>query len=194
MDDPLVETWAIHNRINLYLLDAIPDGAPRRRPAQVPVRLRPLRPHPQRSPDVVEAGPAGLLAGLEPLDTKGVVPKEGLRSALEASGLAVAELFRRAVTSGGRVKGFKPHATAFLGYLIAHESHHRGQVGWSLKLAGHPIDKDGLRPLGVGRPLTRESAHPRAGPGRTVGFGRSAPPTMPVERRIPSPCICHERR
>ncbi len=27
MDDPLVETWAIHNRINLYLLDAIADEA-----------------------------------------------------------------------------------------------------------------------------------------------------------------------
>jgi hypothetical protein len=27
MDEPLVETWMIHNRINLYLLDAIADEA-----------------------------------------------------------------------------------------------------------------------------------------------------------------------
>ena len=27
MADPLVETWQIHNRINLYLLDAIADEA-----------------------------------------------------------------------------------------------------------------------------------------------------------------------
>jgi hypothetical protein len=28
MEDPLVETWEIHNRINLYLLEAIADEAP----------------------------------------------------------------------------------------------------------------------------------------------------------------------
>ena len=42
---------------------------------------------------------------------------------------------------GGKIKGFKPHAVAFLGYLIAHESHHRGQVGWTLKNSDHPLNK-----------------------------------------------------
>ena len=27
VEEQLIETWAIHNRINLYLLDAIPDDA-----------------------------------------------------------------------------------------------------------------------------------------------------------------------
>jgi hypothetical protein len=27
MDEPMVETWMIHDRINRYLLDAIPDEA-----------------------------------------------------------------------------------------------------------------------------------------------------------------------
>jgi hypothetical protein len=26
-------------------------------------------------------------------------------------------------------------------YLISHESHHRGQVGWILKLSGRPLDQ-----------------------------------------------------
>ena len=64
-----------------------------------------------------------------------------LRAALEASGKAIEGLLRKALAAGGKVKGFKPHATAFLGYLIAHESHHRGQVGWTLKHAGHPLDR-----------------------------------------------------
>ena len=72
--------------------------------------------------------------------------RETIRSALEASGRAVAELLRKAVAAGGKVKGFKPHATAFLGYLISHESHHRSQVGWTLKHAGHPL-VDGERHL-----------------------------------------------
>jgi uncharacterized damage-inducible protein DinB len=40
-----------------------------------------------------------------------------------------------------RIKGFKPHVVAFLGYLISHESHHRGQAGRALKLSGHPLDQ-----------------------------------------------------
>jgi hypothetical protein len=36
------------------------------------------------------------------------------------------------------VKGFKPHAAAF---LVSHESHHRGQIALTLKQAGHPLEK-----------------------------------------------------
>ena len=141
MDEPLVETWQIHDRINRYLLDAIPDDA---LAAALP-KCRTVSDlfahvHNVRLMWLKSAAPE-LLEGLEKLETKTVHPKEALRSSLEASGRAVAELLRKAVASGGKVKGFKPHATAFLGYLIAHESHHRGQVGWTLKGTGHPLDQ-----------------------------------------------------
>jgi len=41
----------------------------------------------------------------------------------------------------GKIKGFKPHPAAFLGYLISHESHHRGQIMLSLKQSGHKVDQ-----------------------------------------------------
>lgn len=141
MDDPLVETWQIHDRINLYLLDAISDdalGAALPKCRTVSDLLAHV--HNVRLMWLKAAGPE-LLAGLEKLETKTVHSREALRSALEGSGRAVAEMLRRAVAARGKVKGFKPHATAFLGYLIAHESHHRGQVGWTLKGAGHPLDQ-----------------------------------------------------
>ena len=64
-----------------------------------------------------------------------------VQRALEASSKAIEALLRASLASGGKVKGFKPHAVAFLGYLISHESHHRGQAGWALKFSGAPLDK-----------------------------------------------------
>jgi uncharacterized damage-inducible protein DinB len=140
-DDPLVETWLIHDRINRYLLDAVPDDAL----ASALPKCRSVSDlfghvHNVRLMWIKAASPE-LLEGLQKLESKVVHGKDTLRASLEASGLAVAELLGKAVATGGKVKGFKPHATAFLGYLISHESHHRGQIGWTLKQAGHPLDQ-----------------------------------------------------
>jgi uncharacterized damage-inducible protein DinB len=142
MEDPLVETWAIHNRINLYLLEAVADEA---LGATLNGKGRSVRDqfahiHNVRLMWLKSAAPE-LLEGLEKLEAKADHDKAKLRTALKASGQAVATLLQKAISSGGKVKGFKPHATAFLGYLISHESHHRGQVGWTLKHSGHPLDQ-----------------------------------------------------
>ncbi len=89
----------------------------------------------------LKAAAPELLDGLAKIETKTVGHKEPLRAALSASGEAVAQLLRKAFAAGGTVKGFKPHAVAFLGYSISHESHHRGQIGWILKHTGHPLDQ-----------------------------------------------------
>ena len=90
---------------------------------------------------MAEGRGAELLEGLEKLETKEPGDKAKLRTALEASGRAIEQLLRKGLAPGGKIKNFKPHAPAFLGYLISHESHHRGQAGWALKLSGHPLDK-----------------------------------------------------
>jgi uncharacterized damage-inducible protein DinB len=142
LEDQLVETWAIHNRINLYFLDAVSQDA---LALSLPPRSRTIYDLFAHIHNVrlmwLKASAPGLLEGLEKLETKTVGSKEGLRSALEASGRAIEEMLRRALADGGKVKGFKPHAVAFIGYLISHESHHRGQAGWVLKLSGHPLNQ-----------------------------------------------------
>jgi len=64
-----------------------------------------------------------------------------LAKSLTASGKAIGALLAQSLETGGKVKGFKPHAPAFPGYLISHESHHRGQIILSLKQAGQVVDK-----------------------------------------------------
>jgi hypothetical protein len=53
----------------------------------------------------------------------------------------ISEMLETALATGGKIKGFKPHAIGFLGYIISHESHHRGQIALTLKQAGHVLDK-----------------------------------------------------
>ena len=141
MDDQLVETWEIHDRINRYLLDAVPDealglalGPKHRTTFQLFAHM-----HHVRLMWLKSAAPE-LLDGLAKVE--GATGDRGsLAAALESSGRAIEALLRKALAEGGKVKGFKPHAVAFLGYLISHESHHRGHIGWTLKNVGHPLSQ-----------------------------------------------------
>lgn len=142
MDEQLLETWAIHNRINLYLLDAVPAEALGDVSASKgrTVAEQFAHVHNVRLMWLKQAAPE-LLAGLEKVEKTDAADHSRLRAALESSAAAIAELLRQSVAAGGKVKGFKPHVTAFLGYLVSHESHHRGQIALTLKQGGHPLDK-----------------------------------------------------
>jgi uncharacterized damage-inducible protein DinB len=142
MDDQLIETWMIHNRINLYLLDAVPEEALGAVLSEKSRTVYDLFAHVHNVRLMwLKAAAPELLAGLEKLETKTVGGKKQLAKALETSGKAIEAILRKGLAEGGKIKGFKPHAIAFLGYLISHESHHRGQIGWTLKYSGHPLDK-----------------------------------------------------
>jgi uncharacterized damage-inducible protein DinB len=140
LEEQLIDTWNIHNRINLYLLDAISGDA-------LAVALAPKHRtvhdlfahiHNVRLMWLKSAAP-DLLTGLDKVETKSAGTKAQLKAALEGSGQAIEKLLRQGLATGGKVKGFKPHAVAFVGYLISHESHHRGQIGWTLKNTGHAL-------------------------------------------------------
>ncbi len=141
LGDQLLDTWAIHNRINLYLLEAIApdalDDVSASKGRSVAAQFSHL--HNVRLMWLSAAAPE-LAAGLARMETNPAPEKEALRAALVASGDAIAKLLTKGLAAG-KIKGFKPHPTAFLGYLIAHESYHRGEIGIILAQAGHKLDE-----------------------------------------------------
>jgi uncharacterized damage-inducible protein DinB len=142
MEEQLLESWAIHDRINHYLLTGVPGGALGDVSASKGRSVGEQFAHIHNVRLMwLKASAPDLLEGLEKLEKEEAADAARLGSALSASAAAITELLRRSFAGGGKVKGFKPHAAAFLGYLISHESHHRGQIVLTLKQAGHPLDR-----------------------------------------------------
>jgi uncharacterized damage-inducible protein DinB len=135
--EALLETWRINDRINRYLLESLPPEAlatPLVKGKSVGDQFAHI--HNVRLMWLQACAP-DLYKPLQKIE-KGA-DREALNSGLEASGEAIEEVLRRAGTPDGRVKGFKPHATAFVGYMIAHESFHRAQAELALRQAGTPL-------------------------------------------------------
>lgn len=142
MPNQLVETWAIHDRINLYLLEAVDPQSLSSHSASKgrSVGEQFAHVHNVRLMWLKSAAPE-LLKGLSKIENEQATDKKLLAKSLSESGKAIGALLEQSLEGGGKVKGFKPHAAAFLGYLISHESHHRGQIALSLKQSGTPLDK-----------------------------------------------------
>jgi Uncharacterized protein conserved in bacteria len=141
-NNPLVETWQIHDRINLYLLDAVDPASLDSHSASKGRSVGEQFAHIHNVRLMwLKASAPDLLKGLAKIEGDQATDKKLLRKSLIDSGSAVGNLLAKSLEADGKVKGFKPHATAFLGYLISHESHHRGQIALTLKQAGKPLDK-----------------------------------------------------
>ena len=136
----IIETWEINNKIDLYLLNAIEEdhlssisSSKGRSVAEHFAHM-----HNVRLMWLKEAMPE-LLTTVEKIEKENIT-KKNLVAQLIKSGSAISKMIERALEEG-KLKGFKPHPTAFLGYIISHESHHRGQIILCLKQSGHPVGK-----------------------------------------------------
>lgn len=142
MEEQLLDSWDIHNRMLFILFDAIepdafqgrPTGMTGRSVGNIFAHLHNIR------LGWVEVGAPALMEGLEKIPTrtkteKAALPKSLLRPALVRSAEAVRELVKT-----GKLKNLKPHLIGSFSYFIAHEWYHLGEIGMTLNEAGYKPD------------------------------------------------------
>lgn len=138
LPNALLNAFDTNNRINQYLIENLPAEAWSTKP-----------------PDGKGRTVAGMVAHIhnvrvmwlkaakaddipEQLDRTSVTPSQAVR-ALESSREALSTLIKRAIESDGRVRSFRPDVAGFIGYLVAHDAHHRGQIAMLARQLGHPL-------------------------------------------------------
>lgn len=147
MLDEMLAAWRRHEAINRFLLDQIPDAALKAIPLLKSGQPGKGRNVARQLAHLIEARVAHvrvaekrLLAGVPDFE-KGATPtREHLHAALAASSKAIEALLTRLVEKGELLHGRGP--LNFLGYLISHESHHRGQIMLALKQNGFSISDE----------------------------------------------------
>jgi uncharacterized damage-inducible protein DinB len=142
LEEHLLETWHIHVRVNLYLLEAIDPAAFAVAPpnkgrgfAQILAHIHNVRLM------WLQSAAKELLEGLAKIEKGQAQDKALLHQSLAASGTAIGEMVRQRLAEGKRISGFKPHTPAFIGYLIAHEAYHHGEIGIALAEMGYKLDQ-----------------------------------------------------
>lgn len=140
--EALLSAFDTNDRINQYLLDNLPAEAWRAEPPG------------KKGRDI-----AGIVAHMHNVRvmwlkaTKGTIPQQldrvtvtsvQAKKALDESRAALREVLQASLDADGRIKGFRPDVAAFLGYLIAHDAHHRGQITMLARQAGHAISQKAM--------------------------------------------------
>ena len=129
----------MNNEANLFLLGGLPKGAleDRYSARTRTVAAQFAHVHNTRLRCLKHLAPK-LVGELESFP-KGAQPsKAELRKALRASEKPIARMLEECEAAGS-VKGWNGPPATFLGYLIAHEAHHRGLAMVAARISGHKL-------------------------------------------------------
>ena len=140
--DQLIEAWRTNNRINLFLIDKISAAGMKctlsTRGGRTVVRQF-AHVHNNRVWQL-EGRAKDLSKGLRKFSTAEEPTKSALKKSLKESADRMEVFWRECLEGKPKRKSFKKGVITHLGYLIAHESHHRGSILLTLKQCGHKLD------------------------------------------------------
>ncbi|MFQ5446803.1 MAG: DinB family protein [Saprospiraceae bacterium] len=138
IEQQILETWRLHNRITLFMLENIPAEAmtatlskrggrdiARQLAHMYNVRVYRLKPFSKKSG-----------APLAEFGKSESPSKEKLAEALQLSGTVMEQYLAHCIENGGVVSNFKQGVVPMLGYYITHEAHHRGSILLTMKQCG----------------------------------------------------------
>ena len=134
----IIETWDINHKVTLYLLEHI---APEWLSAQLGEKGRSIGEQFVHINNIrsMWINKVGKKVDVK-INKKEANNKLGLKTALLFSAehmlLTLEQVFQE-----NTIKGYKPHPSAFLGQMIAHEAHHRGQIMTAITRNNLPISK-----------------------------------------------------
>jgi uncharacterized damage-inducible protein DinB len=144
LGEALARSFETNARITEFLVEHLPDAVWREAPdgyegrcvAEIVAHIHNVR-RMWLKPLASRAG-ASLPAQAE----RTTLSRDGALKLLAESTSALGQVVRFGVQNQGKVPGFPPDVAHFVGYLIAHEAHHRGQICFLARRLGHRIPED----------------------------------------------------
>ena len=138
-EDRLLDIWKIHARINLEILDTIDETDLGKGLEHYDTTIGGQFAHIHRVRLLWLQREEGLSEGLLEIEKSLESNKNAIRENLEKSAERVEKMLTKGIASGGQLPYFQPHIGAFVGYLIAHECMHHGEVGMILGKYGKEL-------------------------------------------------------
>lgn len=144
LEQQILNTWLINHRTNLKLINALKEEAlalttSKRGGGTIGHQLAHMYNVRFWKLERIDKDLVKDLTTIKAGDTKTI---SMLVDCHEVSASLVLKALEKGVASEGTIKGFKRGVVPFLGYLIHHEAHHRGNILLTLKLCGEKIPEE----------------------------------------------------
>jgi uncharacterized damage-inducible protein DinB len=140
LKEQLQEAWGTNNKINMLFIELIDEAHGHHclsaRGRTVYEQLAHLHNVRMQWLDIVAKD---ICKNYETIGKDASLDKKILVEALGGSGKGIEAFIDKSWEKEGKVNSFKKGLIPFIGYLIAHESHHRGNVLLTLKQTGVKI-------------------------------------------------------